>query len=60
MNDLFDKNEKLHKMKTRNRNMYKVNFANTDRLKQDRYRPGVAELVLGIAVLRSLIYLNFS
>ena len=27
--------------------------------KQDRYRSGVAELVLGIAVLRSLIYVAF-
>ena len=34
MNDLFAKNEILHDMKTRNRNTYKVNFANTDRLKK--------------------------
>ena len=27
--------------------------------KQDRFRPGVAKLVLGIAVLRSSIYLDF-
>ena len=34
MNDLFAKNEILHDMKTRNRNTYKVNFANTDRLRK--------------------------
>ena len=33
MNDIFIENDKVHNMKTRNRNRYKVNFANTDRLK---------------------------
>ena len=33
MNDLFQTNEKVHNMKTRNINTYKVNFANTERMK---------------------------
>ena len=33
LNDLFQVNDKLHNMKTREDNVYKVNFANTDRLK---------------------------
>ena len=33
LNDLFPMNEKMHPMKTRENNKFKVNFANTDRLK---------------------------
>ena len=33
LNDLFPINEKMHQMKTRENNKFKVNFANTDRLK---------------------------
>ena len=33
LSDLFLINEKTHKMKTRDDNKYKVNFANTGRLK---------------------------
>ena len=33
LQDLFPTNDKAHKMKTRNNNKYKVNFANTGRLK---------------------------
>ena len=33
LNDLFPVNEKTHKMKTREDEKYKVQFANTDRLK---------------------------
>ena len=33
LNDLFQINDKKHKMKTRENNDYKVTFANTDRLK---------------------------
>ena len=33
LNDLFPKNEKQHKMETRETPKYKVNFANTDRMK---------------------------
>ena len=33
LDDLFPINEKLHSMKTRDENKYKVNFANTNRFK---------------------------
>ena len=33
MNDLFPVNDKIHKMKTRDDDKYKVKFANTGRLK---------------------------
>ena len=33
LNDLFQINDKKHKMKTRENNNYKVTFANTDGLK---------------------------
>ena len=34
MNDIFTKNNQVHNMKTRKRNDYNVNFANTERLKK--------------------------
>ena len=34
LNDLFPKNEKKHCMKTRNNEVYDVNYANTERLKK--------------------------
>ena len=34
LNDLFPINEKMHQMKTRENNKFKVNFANTDKLKK--------------------------
>lgn len=34
MNDIFTKNDQVHNMKTRNRNRFNVNFANTERLKK--------------------------
>ena len=33
LNDLFPVSEKMHAMKTRESNKYKVKFANTDRMK---------------------------
>ena len=33
LNDLFQVSDKVHTMKTREDNIYKVNFTNTDRLK---------------------------
>ena len=34
LNDLFQVNDKKHKMETRENNNYNVTFANTDRLKK--------------------------
>ena len=54
-----DEDEPVYKFETRLKPIARTGKFQ-QKCEQDRYRPGVAELVLGIAVLRSLIYLNFS